>query len=104
MNLHEYQTLNKEYADKFKRNHEQGNECFLALGLCEEAGEVASIIRKAYRRYDVADKEKLTEELGDVFCYLVYIGTKHNIDIQEIIDNNARKISKGHRLDKDTSV
>ena|SRR3972149_1032539 len=66
-------------------------------GLAEEAGEVNGL-RKRLVRGDEKTKEefreRLIDELGDVFWYIVMLAQKHQIGFGEITTYNMDKLSK----------
>ncbi len=88
MNFEEYQEKIAKYGDKFTANHTPGWELFLATGLAEEIGEVIALIRKAHRKGAEVDKRLLSEELGDVLCYLAYIAHRNGLLLEEIAQQN----------------
>lgn len=67
-------------------------EVFLLL--TEEVGEVAKAIRQ-YTGFKgekkTVDKDSLTEELADVFNYLLEIANRFEIDLEEAYRNKASK-------------
>lgn len=99
MNFDQYQQEIAEYGDKFSANHTPGWELFLVTGLCEEAGEVTALIRKAHRKGASVNKEELSEELGDVLCYLAYIAYRNGLSLTEIAQQNIdQKANKNHQV------
>jgi len=63
---------------------------FLALGLNEEAGEVARLIKKSMRN-DIsieAMKTELKRKLGDVLWYLSRFGNEAGLSFSEIAESN----------------
>jgi NTP pyrophosphatase (non-canonical NTP hydrolase) len=63
-----------------------------ALGLAGEAGEVANIVKKAVFHGKTLDRERLRDELGDVFWYFALLCDGANLSLQEIIETNNRKM------------
>ena len=68
------------------------------LGLCEEAGEVAGKIAKLLRKYgdggiDLADKEDMKKELGDVTWMVAACCHEIGLDINEVMAFNIIKLS-----------
>ncbi len=67
------------------------------LGLTNEAGEVAGKVKKIFRDKDGtisnADRDALRSELGDVLWYLTQICTDLGITLQEVADENLRKLA-----------
>ena len=72
----------------------------LAIALSIEASELNEIL--LWKNNESIDKNKLSEELADVFIYAFLIAEKHDLDIKEIILEklalNAKKypIKKSH--------
>ena len=72
----------------------------LAIALSIEASELNEIL--LWKNNESIDKNKLSEELADVFIYAFLIAEKHDLDIKEIILEklalNAEKypINKSH--------
>ena len=67
------------------------------LGLTNEAGEVAGKVKKIFRDKDGtisdADRDALRSELGDVLWYLTQICPDLGITLQEVADENLRKLA-----------
>lgn len=68
-----------------------------ALGLCGEAGEVAEVIKKAWRAEgdpstDQRDLEKIGGELGDVLWYLAQIASEYGLSLEGIARRNLTKL------------
>lgn len=55
----------------------------LALALNIEAGELLESF--LWKSSDEADKEKVREELADVFAYAFLLAEKYNFDVKEIV-------------------
>jgi NTP pyrophosphatase (non-canonical NTP hydrolase) len=68
---------------------------FTALGLNEEAGEVAGKIKKFYRDNlnEAETKEKIKLELGDVLWYLSETARHWGITLQEVAEGNIKKLA-----------
>ena len=65
-----------------------------ALGLAEEAGEVAGKIKKMMRDGIPLDeqKEKIEAELGDVLWYLANLAYDCGISLQVVAEKNIEKV------------
>lgn len=67
-----------------------------ALGLVNEAGEVAGKIKKVFRdkdgEFDEVTTKDLKAELGDVLWYLSQISTNLGLTLEEIAEYNLEKI------------
>ena len=73
------------------------------LGLVGEVGEVVELIKKdrrqgTYRK--ILTKDRLEEELGDVMWYLSRVCTVHNINLNELVENNIKKLNERHGIEK----
>ena len=69
---------------------------YMTVGLAGEVGEVAEIIKKAFRDSKQVDREALTKEIGDVLWYLTNIASLHKISLQDVIDTNIFKLNSRH--------
>lgn len=79
------------------------NYIYPALGLVDEAGEVAGKVKKILRDrvgqiknddgiLDPEVKDMMTKELGDVLWYLSQLAREFEIDLQDIANKNVEKI------------
>lgn len=68
--------------------------CNFSLGLAGECGEVVDSIKKVVFQMHELDKDKLTEELGDVLWYFVNLSNVLNIDLDDIMNTNLEKLRK----------
>lgn len=68
-----------------------------AMGLAEEAGEVAGkfakIIRDKVGVISDADKEAIKKELGDVCWFVAEICTVLNVDLSDVMQGNLDKLA-----------
>jgi NTP pyrophosphatase (non-canonical NTP hydrolase) len=93
MNLDEYQ----ERARATARYPVIGHPViYPALGLTNEAGEVAGKIKKIFRDkdgvIDSGDILALKSELGDVLWYLAQLATELGLSLDEIASHNIDKL------------
>ena len=68
----------------------------LALALSIEAAELNELfLWKKESESEAVDRERLREELADVFAYAIMLAGRHGLDVSEIvkekIEKNARK-------------
>ncbi|AEH02128.1 nucleotide pyrophosphohydrolase [Lacinutrix sp. 5H-3-7-4] len=70
----------------------------LALALSIEASELLELF--LWKDNEECDKEKLEEELADVFSYGLLLAEKHNLNISEIINKKIDKNSKKYPVNK----
>ena len=70
----------------------------LALAINVEAGELLEL----YLWKDAADanKEKIKEELADVFAYAFLLADKYSFDVKEIILEKIQKNAEKYPVDK----
>ncbi|MDD3083697.1 MAG: nucleoside triphosphate pyrophosphohydrolase family protein [Candidatus ainarchaeum sp.] len=97
----------KEYQEKSKKTDlgtiiEKSEIAYYALGLTDEAGEVAGKIKKLYRDkngiLDEEYKKEIAKELGDVIWYLSQLCTKLGLNFEEVADMNIQKLY--NRMDR----
>lgn len=84
----------KRIIDERKRDLTNSNHDILShmiIGLCEEAGEVAGLLKRYYRG-DGLPKVKLMEEFGDVLWYLVNAADLMGLSLEEILEYNRLKL------------
>ncbi len=62
------------------------------MGLCGESGEVADYVKKAVFHHHPFDKEALKKELGDVCWYIAMICHALNIDLEDVMLGNIKKL------------
>lgn len=77
------------YPDALAYN--EAEALYLALGLADEAGEVAGKIKKMYRDGHL-DPDALAKELGDVMWYLTRLADWNNTPLDKIIKGNMEKL------------
>ena len=70
----------------------------LAVALSIEASELLENF--LWKSYEEADKEKVKEELADVFAYAIMLAGKHDLNIGEIIRDKIEKNRKKYPTDK----
>ena len=64
------------------------------MGLCGESGEAIDIVKKYLAQGHELNKEHLLEELGDIAWYLAELATILEVDLDTILTNNIKKLSK----------
>jgi NTP pyrophosphatase (non-canonical NTP hydrolase) len=94
-------------AKLFKYQTQSMMQMHAALGLCEEAGELAGCIKKhAVYNKRLADPMKedglplevhILEEAGDVLFYLQAVLNQFDMDFQEVLQYNACKLATRFR-------
>lgn len=88
------QQLLRDYGDRNVRDV----GFMLHLGLAEEAGEVAGLMKRVLRNFP-KDQERITrenfvDELGDVLWYLTACCVYHGTSLDEIWDHNIKKLKE----------
>ena len=59
----------------------------LHILLSEEVGEIAGELKKIWsKNYPTFEREKLSEEIADVFCLLAALANEFEIDIEKAVE------------------
>lgn len=98
MDFNEYQRLSRRTAAYPAIGHPV---VYPALGLTNEAGEVAGKIKKVFRdkggQLDEATLRALESELGDVLWYLAQMATELGLTLDDIAAHNLEKLADRQR-------
>ena len=90
--------------EKFRdeRNWKQfHNSNDLALAISIEAAELNEIfLWKTSEEAENVDRNKLKEELADVFAFSLLLAGKHGFDVEEIVLEKIRKNGEKYPVDK----
>jgi NTP pyrophosphatase (non-canonical NTP hydrolase) len=70
----------------------------LAIALNIEAGELLEAF--LWKSDTDADKEKVEEELADVFAYAFLLAEKYHFNVEEIVMNKIKKNAEKYPVDK----
>jgi len=70
----------------------------LALAINVEAGELLELF--LWKNADEANREKVKEELADIFAYAFLLAEKYKLDIKEIVLEKIRKNADKYPVDK----
>lgn len=70
----------------------------LALALSIEAAELNELF--LWKKAEDADKEKVKEELADVFAYALQLAAKYDLDINQIVTDKISKNAQKYPVDK----
>jgi NTP pyrophosphatase (non-canonical NTP hydrolase) len=93
MDFNEYQTKSRKTAKYPAIGHPM---IYPALGLVNEAGEVAGKIKKVFRdkggQINDETREALKAELGDVLWYIAQVATELDLSLDEIAEHNIAKL------------
>lgn len=73
----------------------------LAIAISIEAAELNELfLWKNVKESEEVDKEKLKEELADVFAYAFLLAEKHNLDVKQIILDKIKSNGAKYPIDK----
>lgn len=82
---------------------ETSNLIWASNSLGGETGEFQNIVKKIYRDYDQSInkdmKEKLISELGDIFWYWLFVCDILNLEPQNVIEYNIKKLKERYKLE-----
>lgn len=70
----------------------------LALALSIEVAELNELF--LWKQAEDADREKVKEELADVFAYALQLAAKYELDVNRIVRDKVEKNSKKYPVDK----
>ena len=91
--LSNYQSVIKQFAIYPDAGTGSTQELsYLALGLGGETGEVLEKTKKLIRDFHF-NKEEVAKELGDVLWYLAQYASAIGYTLEEIAENNVRKLT-----------
>lgn len=90
MDLTEYQRAASRTVNGSLESRERLADA--AAGLAEEAGEVLGLVRKhLYMRHEL-DRQRLTQELGDVLWCLSAVAGAVGVTLDEVAESNLAKL------------
>lgn len=93
MKFKDYQNKAKETDQNYTPSETDKNKIIPILGLVGEVGALLSEYKKQLRDDGYRGFENnLKEELGDILWYVSNIATKFNLNLDEIAENNLKKI------------
>ncbi len=93
------QILQKLIEFRNERNWEQfHNPKDLALAINVEAGELLELF--LWKNADDANKEKVKEELADVFAFAFLLAHKYELDVKQIVLEKIQKNAEKYPIDK----
>lgn len=70
----------------------------LALALSIEAAELNELF--LWKKAEDADKEKIREELADVFAYAILLAEKYDLNVNQIVLEKITKNAEKYPIDK----
>ncbi len=100
--LDEYQKFVWELASEASKKDYQSKLCTAALGLAGEAGECSEIVKKHLFHGKELSIEHFKSELGDCLWYIAFAATILNLDLQDILDANVKKLKDRYPMRKFT--
>lgn len=94
--------IQKEICNQLIRDYSKRSpdevKLMLYLGLAEEAGEVAGLMKRVLRNFpkdqERTVREYFVEELGDVLWYLTACALSQGIELEEIWEYNIKKLKE----------
>ena len=73
----------------------------LATAISIEAAELNEIfLWKDVKESDAVDKEKIKEELADIFAYAFLLAEKNNLDVKQIVLDKIKRNGEKYPVDK----
>ena len=92
LTFNQYQKLAKRTAGAGRDGERR--QIIAALGLAGEAGEFANMIKKISAHGHSINKDKLSEELGDILWYLSEGATACGLELNKIAHMNVQKLKE----------
>lgn len=93
MMLSEIQQSVQTQMDRDWKGYDFGDKVTITvLGLAEEVGEVAGLLRRVQRDPFSVPDERWLDEVGDVLWYLVAACNMLGMDLDTVWENNCRKL------------
>ena len=73
----------------------------LATAISIEVAELNELfLWKSIEESEEVDKDKIKDELADIFAFALLLAHKHNLDVKEILLDKIKKNSKKYPVDK----
>ena len=66
--------------------------CNMCLGIAGESGEIIDYLKKVGFHGHIFEKEKLTNEIGDLMWYVTVLADYFGIDMQDVLKANIEKL------------
>jgi NTP pyrophosphatase (non-canonical NTP hydrolase) len=104
MNLQEYKNQCKRtcpnLGDEFK------NQLHMAIGASTETGELLDAYKKSLAYNKPLDIVNISEEIGDIFWYLINLCTMLNLNAEDILEKNINKLETRYpdKFDSDHAI
>ena len=91
--------INKLVEFRNERDWQQfHNSKDLALAISVEANELLELF--LWKQSEEADKQKIKEELADVFAFAFLLAQKHGLDVKEIVLEKIKTNGEKYPVDK----
>ena len=91
--------INKLVEFRNERDWEQfHNSKDLALAISVEANELLELF--LWKQSEEADKQKIKEELADVFAFAFLLAQKHGLDVKEVVFEKIKANGEKYPVDK----
>lgn len=91
--------INKLVEFRNQRDWEQfHNSKDLALAISIEANELLELF--LWKQSEEVDKQKIKEELADVFAFAFLLAQKHDLDVKEIVFEKIKANGEKYPVDK----
>ena len=92
MTINEYQALAMVTANKNLSMREMLVNG--VMGMCGEAGESIDLVKKHLFHGHELNRDKLTEEIGDVAWYLAETCTALGVTLEDVLSKNIEKLKR----------
>lgn len=66
----------------------------MGLGIAGEGSEICDILKKHLYQGHELDRDHIAEEVGDVLFYIANLCNILNLNLEEVLDNNYKKLEK----------
>lgn len=91
MNLNEYQAWTGATCAKLESK--KLDNLHMLLGMTTEVGELSDVFKKEMAYNVPVDWVNVGEELGDILFYLASFARINDINLEEVLDKNMKKLS-----------
>jgi NTP pyrophosphatase (non-canonical NTP hydrolase) len=102
MDIHDYskKALRTDYVDysDFHTGDGSARLDYGVIGLVTESAKALDLIKKSKKNLTPLSKEKLREELGDLFWYLNITIDELGLTFDDLMQNNLQKIERKYPL------
>lgn len=99
MNFNDYQ-MQAAFSNKPAQELSRKQSSILdwTLGVCDEAGELAGVIKHHIFHHEPLNKMEVAKEVGDVLWYLSALCTELHLDMNACAELNIAKLRHRHGL------